>query len=63
MVLERFIGMRDGYFVEAGVSAVQSGVEEQFEVHHVVDDDRAFPAGVRIPRHDDPGFGLEPGGQ
>ena len=47
------------YFVEDGIAAVQGGIEEQFEVHHVVDDNGAFPTCIRIPRHDDSGFGLE----
>ena len=52
--------MRHRNFIETRIAAVNRSVEQQFEIHHVIDDNRAFPAFVRVPRHNHAGLGLKP---
>jgi hypothetical protein len=49
MVLHRRVGVRGGDISEGCVSCQSKGVEEHFEVHHVVDDDREISRIGSIP--------------
>ena len=49
LILQRCIGMGNGYIPESGVSAQAGCLEQQLKVHHIVDDDGACPAAFRLP--------------
>ena len=53
MVFHRCIGMVHGHFPVNGVSGKLGSVEQHFQVHHIVDDDRIFPfVAVVVPGPD-----------
>ena len=60
VVFHRLVGVRDGHVAQRTVARTFGGPHQQFEVHHVVDDDRILPfVLVVVPRADQPHFGLE----
>src|ERR1700743_2304088 len=54
--------MCDGDTIEGRVSAGACGPTQQFEVHHVIDDDGIFPW-LAVPATDTAHFGIESGRQ
>ena len=60
MVFQRLVSMRYGHVAQRLVARTVGGPHQQFEVHHVVDDDRILPfVAVVVPRADQPYFGFE----
>ena len=71
LVFQRLVGMAHGDAVVSRVARKLGGFKHQFEIHHVVDDDGAFPALlglptvriVDVPRLDDASARTEAGGE
>ena len=62
MVLHGRISMFHGYVPENGVARQLRGVEQHFQVHHIVNDNREFPfVPVVIPRTDAAHLRIETG--
>ena len=43
------VGMCYGYFMESGITGQFGFLEQKFQVHHVVNDNRTFPASFTLP--------------
>ena len=69
MVGQRCVCMFHGYLVESGIARQAGRFEQQFQVHHIINDYRALPAAcslpatVGIPRLDNACSRTETGGQ
>ena len=49
MVSHSRIGMLPGYVIESGVAGQPGSFEQQFEVHHIINDNGTFPATFSLP--------------
>ena len=49
MVSHSRIGVLPGYVVESGVAGQPGSFEQQFEVHHIINDNGTFPATFSLP--------------
>ena len=60
MIFHRLVGVRNRHLPERLVARITGRPQQEFEVHHVVDDDRVLPlVAVVVPRADQPHFRLE----
>ena len=49
LVSHRFLCVRNRYAAERGIACSPGSIEKQFEIHHVVDDDRKVVGLVAMP--------------
>ena len=65
LILHHLFGMRNSYFLISVISCHLTGVEQQFQIHHIVNNNRkvinfiTVPRPETIPRLNHTGFGTK----
>ena len=62
VVLQRFVGMRDGYFAIFRIIGLLRSPEQHFKIHHIINNHRIAPL-TEIPRTDQSDFRTKTGTQ
>ena len=62
VILQRFVGMRDGYFTIFRIIGLLRSPEQHFKVHHIINNHRITPI-AEIPRTNQSDFRTKTGAQ